>query len=197
MTPQPPRILVIYAHPAPQRSRVNCRLADAARALPNVEMRDLYEIYPDFHIDIPLEQALLAAADLVVFQHPIQWYSMPSLLKEWVDVVLEHGWAYGPDGTALQGKDYWLVTTTGGMSESYQETGYHQRPFSEFLPPFEQTARLCGMRWLTPYVLHGAHQVSERAIEMHIANYLDRLQNYPDWVELIEEKNTRTNTPQE
>src|SRR3954452_7620819 len=104
-----PSILVLYAHPAPHRSRINRLLADTARSLPRVQLHDLYETYPDFHIDVQHEQALLSTADLIVFQHPIQWYGMPSLLKEWVDMVLEQGWAYGRGGTALHGKDFWLV----------------------------------------------------------------------------------------
>lgn len=184
--PPLPQILVIYAHPAPHRSRINRRLAHAAKNLPNVHVHDLYETYPDFHIDISFEKNLLTSADLLVFQHPIQWYSMPSLLKEWVDVVLEQGWAYGPNGNALHGKDFWLVTSTGGAADSYQATGYHGHPFSAFLPAFKQTAELCGMRWLPPLVFHGAHQTSEDIVEAHIDTYLQRLRTYPNWAELKE-----------
>lgn len=183
-----PSILVLYAHSAPHRSRVNRRLVEAASTVPNVRLHDLYETYPDFNIDVAHEQALLADADLVIFQHPIQWYSAPALLKEWFDVVLEHGWAYGTGGTALRGKHYWLVATTGGASESYQETGYHRRPFSAFLPPFEQTARLCGMHWLPPYILHGAHQTDDATVEAHVARYRERLATYPHWPELTHER---------
>jgi glutathione-regulated potassium-efflux system ancillary protein KefF len=106
---------------------------------------------------------------------------MPSLLKEWVDVVLEQGWAYGANGNALRGKDYWLVATTGGALESYQEGGYHGHEFSAFLPPFQQTAELCGMRWHAPYILHGAHQVDEAVVAAHIEGYRERLHAYPHW----------------
>jgi putative NADPH-quinone reductase len=180
MTSQP-SILILYAHPASHRSRINRGMAEAARNLANVRVHDLYETYPDFHIDVPHEQALLAMADLVVFQHPIHWYSMPSLLKEWTDVVLEHGWAYGQDGIALHGKDYWLAVTTGGPDESYRQEGYNSHSFSAFLPPFEQTARLCGMRWRTPHVLHGAHQADRETIAAHIALYQEKLRSYPHW----------------
>jgi len=176
------RILVLYAHPAPQHSRVNRRLCEAAKALPHVRMRDLYETYPDFHIDVPQEQALLADSDLIVFQHPIQWYGMPSLLKEWVDVVLESGWAYGPGGNALRGKDFWLVATTGGLAASYRTGGYHGRPFADFLAPFEQTALLCGMRWRSPLVFHGARQADDAAVDAHVEYYRQRLLSYPDWL---------------
>jgi glutathione-regulated potassium-efflux system ancillary protein KefF len=180
----PPRIIILYAHSAPHRSRVNRRLAEAALTMPNACVHDLYEAYPDFDIDVPREQALLSEADLVVFQHPIQWYSMPALLKEWVDVVLEHGWAYGEDGNALRNKDFWLVATTGGPHESYQESGYHHNLFSAFLPPIRQTVELCGMRWLPPYILHGAHHVDDDTVAAHIAHYRERLATYPHWPEL-------------
>ena len=181
-----PRILILYAHPTPYRSRINRRLVEAAQSVPNVRVHDLYETYPDFYIDVPREQALLADADLVVFQHPIQWYSMPALLKQWVDAVLEPGWAYGEGGTALHHKDYWLAVTTGGAHESYQDGGYHRHPFAAFLPPFQQTADLCGMRWLPPYIIHGAHQIDNATMMEHIAIYRERLTTYPHWPELAD-----------
>lgn len=177
----PPRILILYAHPSPHMSRVNRRMIDVAHAVPNVLVHDLYETYPDFHIDVHHEQMLMADADLIVFQHPVQWYSMPSLLKEWVDAVLEDGWAYGPGGTALNGKDFWLVASTGGVHESYETGGYHQYPFDAFLPPYRQTVALCGLRWLEPLILHGARQIDEAAVEAHVADYLNRLRTYPAW----------------
>jgi glutathione-regulated potassium-efflux system ancillary protein KefF len=173
-----PRILVIYAHSAPHQSRVNRRLADAARSLPEVYVDDLYETYPDFYIDVVREQALIAQADLLVFLHPIQWYSMPSLLKEWIDVVLQPGWAHGQDGGALRGKGYWLVVTTGSPADTYRHGGAHGRPFNDFLAPFKQTAALCGMEWLAPHVLHGAHQVDDDTVNAHVAAFRRGLENH-------------------
>lgn len=176
-----PRILVLFAHPAPHHSRVNRLMAEAARELPNTTVRDLYELYPDFHIDVRQEQALLAQADLVVFQHPIQWYGMPSLLKEWVDTVLEHGWAYGHGGTALHGKGFWLAVTTGSSTAAYAEGAYHDHPFDAFLPPYRQTAALCGMRWVSPLVLHGARRIDDDKVAAHVARYRDLLASWPNW----------------
>lgn len=177
------RILIIYAHATPHQSRVNRRLIESARTVANVTVHDLYETYPDFHIDIRAEQQRLANADLIIFQHPIQWYGMPSLLKEWVDSVLEHGWAYGEHGNALRGKDYWLAATTGSTHEAYRENGSAGWPFAAFLPPFKQTAQLCGMRWLPPHVLHGAHQVDDAIVSAHVEQYRQRLLSYPNWPE--------------
>ncbi|WP_313177152.1 NAD(P)H-dependent oxidoreductase [Massilia sp.] len=169
------RILVLYAHPAPHRSRINRRLADAARALDGVLLHDLYETYPDFFIDVAREQALVEQAGLVVLLHPLRWYSMPSLLKEWVDAVLQPGWAYGPGATALRGKGYLLAITAGSALDAYAEGERHGHAFDAFLPPFRQTAALCGMHWLEPHVLHGANSADEAAVDAHVAAFRARL----------------------
>ncbi|MFZ2649212.1 MAG: NAD(P)H-dependent oxidoreductase [Burkholderiaceae bacterium] len=173
------------AHPHLQHSRAN-RSAMRAAAQAPVEMRDLYALYPDYLIDVPAEQAALARARLVVWQHPIHWYSAPPLMKLWIDEVLAFGWAYGPGGTALRGKDLWLVASTGGPEESYRPDSYNRYFFDAFLPPFEQTAALCGMRFLPPLLLHGAHRASDAQIEEHAALYAQRLRSYPDWPELAD-----------
>src|SRR6185369_10018305 len=95
----PARVLVLFAHPAFQKSRVHRHLVPAARQVEGITFHDLYEAYPDFQLDVPHEQQLLLAHDVIVFQHPFYWYSCPALLKEWLDLVLEYGFAYGPNGT--------------------------------------------------------------------------------------------------
>ena len=160
----------------------------AAQALPCVRVQDLYSSYPDYSIDVAAEQAALEKAQLVVLLHPIQWYSMPALQKLWLDEVLTFGWAYGK-GTVegagkLQGKDLWLVATTGGEEASYHPQGYNRYFFDAFLPPYEQTAALCGMRFLPPLILHGAHAVAQNVVAQHIDTFSQRLQSYPDWPEM-------------
>ncbi|MBC8055579.1 MAG: NAD(P)H-dependent oxidoreductase [Rhizobiales bacterium] len=187
-----PDVVVIAAHPQMEHSRINRRLMRAARRLPAADdsplivVRDLYALYPDYLIDAAEEQALLASAKLIVWQHPIHWYSMPPLMKLWVDDVLAFGWAYGPGGTALRGKDLWLVATTGGPEDSYHPNSYNRYFFDDFLPPYEQTANLCGLRFLPPLVLHGAHRVEEAEVEAHLQVYAQRLASYPRWPELDE-----------
>jgi glutathione-regulated potassium-efflux system ancillary protein KefF len=180
------QILVLAAHPDLARSHVTRALIQACRdaALPGVALRDLYALYPDYLVDVGAEQAALAAAQLVVWLHPVQWYSMPALMKLWVDEVLGFGWAYGPGGTALRGKDLWLAASTGGPEESYRPDRYNRYFFDAFLPPYDQTAALCGMRFLPPLLLHGAHRVNEQALAEHARLFVDRLRSYPDWPEL-------------
>jgi glutathione-regulated potassium-efflux system ancillary protein KefF len=183
-------ILVLVAHPELEQSRANRRMLLAAKSLQTVsppgriEVRDLYALYPDYLIDVPVEQAALAKARLVVWQQPIHWYGMPPLLKLWVDDVLSFGWAYGPGGTALRGKDLWLVASTGGPEDSYRPESYNRYSFEAFLPPYEQTAALCGMRFLPPLMLHGAHKASEAEIARHAETYARQLAAYPQWPEL-------------
>ncbi len=177
-------IYLLTAHPNWRESRVNRRLRDAVRSLAGVEVCDLYERYPDYHLDVDAEQARLAAAQLVVLMHPIQWYSMPPLQKLWLDDVLTYGWAYGDQGTALRGKDLWLVATTGGPEASYHPQSYNRYFFDAFLPPYEQTAALCGMRFLPPLVLHGAHSAPESEVAAHVDVVRERLTRYPRWPEL-------------
>lgn len=185
--PDAPNILVLAAHPDVHQSRVNRRLMQAAEAAgAHVRVRDLYALYPDHAIDAGAEQALAAQADLIVWQHPIHWYSMPPLMKLWLDEVLAHGWAYGHGGDALRGKDLWLVASTGGPLGAYHPQGYNRHFFDAFLPPYEQTAALCGLRFLPPMVLHGAHTVSPPDLEAHAAMYQQRLGSYPAWPEIAE-----------
>ena len=182
----PPGTYVLAAHPNWRESRVNRKLMALAESVPGVQVRDLYGRYPDYDIDVPAEQASAQAARLLVLLHPIQWYSMPPLMKLWMDDVLRYGWAYGRGGTALQGKDLWLVATTGGPESSYHPQGYNRYFFDAFLPPYEQTATLCGMRFLPPLVLHGAHRASPEELQAHCEVFRQRLASYPDWPELDE-----------
>jgi glutathione-regulated potassium-efflux system ancillary protein KefF len=196
------QVLVLVAHPQMELSRANRGLMNAAARLPPageagavVRVRDLYALYPDYVIDVDRERAALLEADLVVWQHPIHWYGPTPLLKLWMDDVLGFGWAYGPGGTALQGKDLWVVLTTGGPEPSYQPDGYNRYPFDTFLPPYEQTAALCGMRFLPPLVIHGAHRLSVNDIEARAEAYAQRLRAYPGWPELTNTSATERRVP--
>jgi glutathione-regulated potassium-efflux system ancillary protein KefF len=178
-TPNADEVLVLLAHPQIEQSHINRRLTQAAKdaAAQNhkIVVRDLYALYPDFFIDVAAEQVCLSRARLVVWQHPTHWYGMTPLMKLWVDEVLSLGWAYGPGGTALHHKQLWLVTSTGGTEASYQPDGHNRYAFGAFMPPYEQTAALCGMRFLTPWVLHGAHHVAPEELEKQATTYAARL----------------------
>jgi glutathione-regulated potassium-efflux system ancillary protein KefF len=173
-------VVVIFAHPYPDRSRANQKLVQAISGLPDVQVRSLYELYPEFDIDVDAEQHALKKSKIVVWQHPMYWYSVPGMLKHWFDKVLARGWAYGDGGTALHGKRCQWVVTTGGDDSAFQPEGMHAHPFDEFVPHVSQTARFCGMHWEPPIVLQGAHRVPESALEEAGRLYRDRLSSLID-----------------
>jgi glutathione-regulated potassium-efflux system ancillary protein KefG len=168
---KPRSILVLFAHPAFEKSKVNRGLSEAVRSLPGVTFHDLYERYPDFDIEVAREQRLLAEHDAVIMQHPLYWYSTPALLKEWQDLVLEYGWAYGRGGKALRGKLLLTATTAGGGEEAYCRTGHNRYTIRELLAPIERTAVLCGMTYLPPFVVYGTHALDDARIAEHAASY--------------------------
>lgn len=154
------RVLLLFAHPVLEKSRVNRRLLAEAREVTGVTIHDLYEAYPTLAIDARREQRLLLDHDAIVFQHPFYWYSTPAILKEWQDLVLEHGWAYGHGGTQLRGKITLNAITTGGPETAYRHEGYNRFTIRELLAPWDQTAHLCGMRFLAPFAVHAALRIS-------------------------------------
>ena len=167
----PLRVLVLYAHPSHDRSRANRVLRAAIEDLAGVTLRDLYDAYPDFFIDARREQRLVEEHDVLVFQHPMYWYNVPALLKEWQDAVLELGWAYGEGGDKLHGKHFMQALTTGAHASSYRHGGHAHFEIAELLRPFEQMAYYCGMRCLPPFVTHAARLIEDPALEAQAVRY--------------------------
>jgi len=162
------KIVILVFHPVLHKSRVNRVLLNAVEGLDGVNIRYMYDLYPDYQIDIQAEQEVLQQHDIIVWQHPLYWYSSPSLLKEWLDLVLEHGFAYGKAGRALEGKTVMSAITSGGRRDVYGSEEGVKFSIRDFLAPFEQTVKLCRMRYLAPFVTHGTHllkseQISEAA----------------------------------
>ena len=145
-----------------------------------ITLHDLYETYPDYDIDPDREQALLLKHDIVIMQHPFYWYSCPAILKQWQDLVLEHGFAYGRAGTALSGKAMLSAVTAGGSETAYGPEGLNRHAIAEFLRPFEATARLCRMRWQPPFVVHGTHLLEAADLSRHAEAYRARLEALRD-----------------
>lgn len=186
------RLIVYYAHPGHRFSRANKMMATAARSVAGITFVDLYGEYPRHNIDVDREQARLLAHDVILFQFPLFWYSSPSLVKEWQDLVLQHGFAYGHEGHKLAGKKLLLALTAGGAEAAYAPKGYQQFPLRAFLTPFEQTAHLCKMEFLAPYVLYGALTADETfEIAPHVEGYRQLLQSIRDDVYPFEEATQR------
>ncbi len=174
------KILIIFAHPRFEKSRINRGLLEDIEKLEYVTLHDLYEEYPDFNIDTDREKSLLLRHSVIVWHHPFYMYGVPALLKQWIDLVLEYGWAHGKNGNNLQGKIIFNALTAGGTRDAYAAGGHNGFTMREFLVPFEQTAALCKMVYLPPFVVHGTHLLTKGDVEIRRRLYhtlLDRLAN--------------------
>ena len=169
------KVLILFAHPKFEQSRTNRLLIDAASKVNDVTVHDLYENYPDFNINLSHEKELLNAHDVIIWHHPFYWYSCPPLLKQWIDIVLEYNWAYGPEGHALDGKMILNALTAGGARHAYTAEGKNYYPIQEFLRPFEQTARLCRMEYLPPFAVLGTHRQNAESLADYQNQYVSML----------------------
>ena len=160
------KILVLFAHPNYQKSVLNKSLNKQYFNMPNITFHDLYEEYPNFIIDIQREQRLLDAHNVFIFQHPLYWYSCPSLMKEWVDTVFQHGYAYGEFGHALKNKTVLSVVTSGADSMSY----LNKDSIRNVMQSFERTMRFCNMDYLPPFVIHGGLKIKSNQTNYQAAN---------------------------
>ena len=172
------RVLVYYAHPGHQVSRANKQMFAAAGQVADITLVDLYAQYPRFDIDVDEEQARLLRHDVVIFQCPVFWYSTPAIIKEWQDLVLEQGFAYGHEGEALAGKTMLLALTAAGPQSAYDAAGYQHYDLRTFLTPLEQTARLCHMHFAAPYVLFDSlkdENDETEHVDRHVHGYVQLL----------------------
>jgi glutathione-regulated potassium-efflux system ancillary protein KefG len=165
------KVLILFAHPALEKSRVHNRLISRVKNIQDVHVHDLYELYPDFDIDVKKEQKLLLEYNIIIWQHPFYWYSAPAIIKQWMDLVLEHNWAYGPEGNFLMGKKIFNAISTGGSSTAYSTQGRNRYSIRDLLAPFEQTARLCKMEYLPSFVIHDTHKLKKEEIETFAEQY--------------------------
>lgn len=143
-------ILIISGHPDLTQSVGNSTiLNEMAEAFPEAEIRRLDQLYPNYNIDIQAEQASLLKADVIVWQFPFSWYSLPGIMKVWLDEVFLHGFAHGSTAK-LGGKKLVLSFTTGAPQALYSEDGFFGHRVEDYLAQFETTARLCNLELQQP-----------------------------------------------
>lgn len=172
------KVLLLFAHPSLRRSEINKPMFEAAVETEGVTAIDLYAKYPTFQIDIDAEQQLLLSHDTIIFQFPLYWYSTPSLLKEWQDLVLEHGFAYGEGATALIDKRFMCALTAGGPEDAYRKDGYNHFTIAELLHPLEQMANLTHMTYLPPFTLFSSRTAKEEGkLVEHLSGWKAKLKS--------------------
>lgn len=130
------------------------------KLLPEVEIDDLSSLYPDFNIDIEAEQKKLVAADVVVLQFPVFWYSQPSILHRWMEKTFAHGFSHGSTGTALKGKKLIVSCTTGAPAAFYEGKMAGDSIVDYIMLAHRGTAFLTGMELQEPIVTYGVSYAS-------------------------------------
>jgi glutathione-regulated potassium-efflux system ancillary protein KefG len=171
------KVLILFFHPRFENSVVNKKLVECINKSLNITFRDIYEIYPDYNIDVKIEQEILSQHDVIIWQHPFYWYSCPPLMKQWIDLVLEIGWAYGKNGDQLKGKKIMNVISSGGTFDVYNKEGRNRFTYRELLTPFDQTAYLCGMKYLPPFISPNANRIDGETLNSYCQKYKNLLQD--------------------
>ncbi|MBG6082263.1 NAD(P)H-dependent oxidoreductase [Rubrivivax gelatinosus] len=137
--------------------------------------------------DIEAEQARLRWADALILQFPLWWFSMPAILKGWVDRVYACGFAYGVgehsdthwgdrygEGT-LAGKRAMLVVTTGGWASHYAPRGING-PIDDILFPIQHGILFYpGFEVLPPHVIYRSSRIDEAGFAQASAALGERL----------------------
>lgn len=139
--------------------------------------------------DIAHEQEKLRWADAVILQFPLWWFSMPAILKGWVERVYAYGFAYGVGEHSdkhwgdrygegnLAGKRAMLVVTTGGWESHYSERGING-PINDILFPIQHGILFYpGFDVLPPYVIYRTSRVDENAFANACDELGERLDN--------------------
>jgi putative NADPH-quinone reductase len=167
------KTLVIITHPNLEQSRINRTWMEELKKHEEITVHTLHQAYPDGKIDVAHEQSLLESHDRIILQFPFYWYSTPALLKQWQDDVLSYGWAYGPGGNKLHGKELGLAISTFGPEDSYQTTGYNHFTMETLTTPLQQTSNLIGTKFLPLFVLNGVMHVSDEALTDNAKKYVE------------------------
>lgn len=178
------KTLILVFHRDLSQSKANAALAAAAASLPGVEVVDMQALYPgdiDMFRDGEREAARLLAADRIVLQFPIQWYSTPALLKAWQDAVLTRIFyvAYETEGRLLEGTPLMVAATAGNVHDAYRTGGRNMFPMMDLLAPLRATAHRCGLPWSDPFIMYELDRLSQQALEAATADYVAKLE---DWI---------------
>ena len=153
--------LIILAHPNFDNSVANKTITEELqKSNLNIEIRNIYNLYPEYKIDVKAEQNALLRHQTVIFQYPIYWYNMPAILKLWFDTVFEYQFAYGSKGDKLKGKNFIPSFTVGAPEDEYTTLGNHHFRVHEFCKNLEQTAYYAQMKYVNPIYFHGTSLVA-------------------------------------
>ncbi len=127
------------------------------------------------------EMARLDACDLMIWQFPIYWFSVPAILTGWIDRVLAYRYAYGGrwfENGAFKGKRAIIAMTTGAPAGGFGPDGRYGHIDALLWPLHWGTLRFCGFDVLRPQLFNGAARPGpegDAARAAMIAGWTERL----------------------
>ncbi|PAF49997.1 hypothetical protein BKH41_01495 [Helicobacter sp. 12S02232-10] len=157
------KTLILLTHPNLKESKINKTLTQSIQNTPNITLHDLYATYSDGKINASKEIELLKTHDKIVFEFPLFWFSSPSLLKEYEDVVFS-GVLYGSEPKMLQGKIFQIITSAGSPEEKYRSDGRNQKNLEEILLPFQMSASYLGMQTNPIFCVYNAMNITDASL---------------------------------
>ncbi|PHM61816.1 NAD(P)H-dependent oxidoreductase [Xenorhabdus ishibashii] len=114
--------LMILSHPNFEQSIANKTIIDELKnSNIDLEIRNIYQLNPNYNIDVNSEQEALLRHDLIILQYPMYWFNMPAILKIWFDEVFTYQFAYGSKGDKLKNKRLLPSLTIGQPEKNFKK----------------------------------------------------------------------------
>ncbi len=171
------KTLLLVFHPNMAKSRANKSLIEAAKTIDDIEIVDFYSQCPFFKMDNEFEANRLLGVDRIIIQFPIQWYNVPSLLKEWIDQVFTRMFYifFENEGAKMKNKPVLFVATAGNLPSAYKRDGQNFFSIDEIFAPLFALLYRCEMKKAEPFLLYEANKLNDHQISSAQEEYKSRL----------------------
>lgn len=186
-------ILIVFAHPNPASFNAAMRqtaVGALSRAGHSILLSDLYsmhfnpalgktELQGDLrHIQPEIDK--VRRADLLLFQFPLWWYTMPAIMKGWIDRVFAEGFAYAEgkefETGLLQGKKAMLSFTVGAQADYFQQVPQRD-PLRIVEHIHYGMFAYVGLEVLPPYIVYAPGSMDDQGRKGVLEHYRQYLQN--------------------
>ncbi|MDC4409848.1 NAD(P)H-dependent oxidoreductase [Acinetobacter baumannii] len=151
--------LLILAHPYYAQSIANKTIVnELIKTYPDLEVRDIFQLYPDYKIDVSAEQEALLRHDTIILQYPMFWFNMPAILKLWFDEVFTYQFAYGSQGDKLKDKKV-IISMTVGQKEA-DMVNERENLINSFLKAVQYSIQYTQMQLSSTFLLYEVSPLS-------------------------------------
>jgi len=134
--------------------------------LDNITFRDLYQDYPDFHIQPFRERKRIVEYDRIIFHFPIIWFGLPPLLKLWIDEVFDMRWISESGINILSGKDALIITSVGGRESNYTQEGKYGTGVEELLSGLKVSLHVNNINLKKIHIIYNADNLNETELNL-------------------------------